>query len=144
MLRIEKEELQSPLCGFLSGNSPGVHRDGRAAGKARRCGARGLSEVSTSFSSRARQCAGPGARRCRHRRLAPAAENLFLRKQLALFRERERRAEPTTPADRLVFSKLAHWLDWRSALIIVKPATLIGWHRAAFRCFGRWKSKTCR
>ncbi len=75
------------------------------------------------------------------RRLALAAENLFLRKQLALFREREKRALPTTPADRFAFSKLGRWFDWRSALMIVKPATLIGWHRAAFRRFWRWKSR---
>ena len=65
-------------------------------------------------------------------RTALAAENLFLRKQLALFQEREKRAKPTTAADRFVFSKLARFFDWRSALVIVKPATLIGWHRAAF------------
>jgi putative transposase len=75
------------------------------------------------------------------RRLALAAENLFLRKQLALFREREKNALPTTPADRFMFSKLARWFDWRSALVIVKPATLISWHRAAFRRFWRWKSR---
>src|SRR5947208_14052686 len=75
------------------------------------------------------------------RRLAVAAENLFLRKQLALFREREKKALPTTPADRFVFSKLARWFDWRGALLIVKPATLIGWHRNAFRLFWRWKSR---
>src|SRR3954454_609777 len=74
------------------------------------------------------------ASRCR---TALAAENLFLRKQLALFRE----AMPTTPADRFVFCKLARWFDWRSALLIVKPATLIGWHRNAFRLFWRWKSR---
>ena len=74
-------------------------------------------------------------------RTALAAENLFLRKQLALFREREKKAMPTTPADRFVFSKLARWFDWRSALLIVKPATLIGWHRNAFRLFWRWKSR---
>src|SRR3954466_5145661 len=75
------------------------------------------------------------------RRRALAAENLFLRKQLALFREREKKARPTTPADRFVFSKLACWFDWRRALMIVKPATLIGWHRNAFRLFWRWKSR---
>src|SRR5947209_3573442 len=75
------------------------------------------------------------------RRTAVAGENLFLRKQLALFREREKKAMPTTPADRFVFSKLARWFDWRSALLIVKPATLIGWHRNAFRLFWRWKSR---
>jgi hypothetical protein len=65
------------------------------------------------------------------RRVGLAAENLFLRKQLALFREREKKALPASPADRLVFSKLARWFDCRSALVIVKPATLIGWHRTA-------------
>jgi hypothetical protein len=52
------------------------------------------------------------------RRTALAAENLFLRKQLALFREREKKAMPTTPTDRFVFSKLAGCFDWRSALMI--------------------------
>src|SRR3954470_24742339 len=75
------------------------------------------------------------------RRMAVAAENLFLRKQLALFREREKKAMPTTPADRFVFSKLARWFDWCSALLIVKPATLIGWDRNAFRMFWYWKSR---
>ena len=75
------------------------------------------------------------------RRTALAAENLFLRKQLALFREREKKAMPTTRADRFVFSKLARCFEWRSALMIVTPATLIGWHRKAFRLFWRWKSR---
>jgi hypothetical protein len=58
-----------------------------------------------------------------------------------LFQEREKRARPTTAAERFVFSKLARLFHWRSALVIVKPATLIGWHRAAFRRFWRWKSR---
>ena len=70
-----------------------------------------------------------------------AAENLFLLKQLALFREREKKAMPTSGADRFVFSMLAQWSDWRTALAIVKPATLISWHRPAFRRFWRWKSR---
>jgi hypothetical protein len=62
--------------------------------------------------------------RCRLRsRTALAAENLFLRKQLALFKEREKKAVPTTAADRFVLSKLARFFDWRSALVIVKPAS---------------------
>jgi hypothetical protein len=69
---------------------------------------------------------------------ALAAENLFLRKQLALFQEREKKAKATTAADRFVLSKLSRFFDWRNALVIVKPATLIGWHRAAFRRFWRW------
>jgi hypothetical protein len=45
------------------------------------------------------------------RRSALTAENLFLRKQLALFREREKKAMPTTPGDRFVFSKLTRWFS---------------------------------
>src|SRR3954467_5857647 len=71
------------------------------------------------------------------RRTALAAENLFLRKQLALFRAREKKAMPTTLADRFFFSNLARSFDWRSAFFLVNPATLIGWHRNAFRLFWR-------
>ena len=74
-------------------------------------------------------------------RKALAAENLFLRKQLALFQEREKKATRTTAADRFVLAKLACFFDWRSALVIVKPATLIRWHRTAFRLFWRWRSR---
>src|SRR4051794_291016 len=62
------------------------------------------------------------ASRCRR---ALAAENLFLRKQLALFREREKKAMPTTPADRFVFAKLARprlSLQIRPYIITSKPA----------------------
>jgi hypothetical protein len=38
---------------------------------------------------------------------------LFLRKQLALFRERDKKAAATTAGDRFVFSKLAGFFDWR-------------------------------
>src|SRR3989442_5288596 len=31
------------------------------------------------------------------------------------------------------------WRDWRSALAIVKPETVVAWHRAAFRLFWTWK-----
>jgi putative transposase len=32
---------------------------------------------------------------------------------------------------------LSRWFDWRSALVIVQPETLIGWHRAGFRLWWR-------
>jgi hypothetical protein len=38
----------------------------------------------------------------------------------------------------LVWSRL---FNWREALVIVKPETLIGWHRKGFQLFWRWKSK---
>ena len=69
-------------------------------------------------------------------RTALAAENLFLRKQLALFKEREKKTVPTRAADRFVLSRLARFFDWRSASVIVKPATFIGWHRLHSADFG--------
>jgi hypothetical protein len=33
------------------------------------------------------------------------------------------------------------WSGWRSVLLIVKPETVIGWHRQGFRLYWRWKSR---
>ncbi len=74
-------------------------------------------------------------------RTSLAAENLFLGKQLSFSKNARRKPKQPVPGDRLVFSKLARLFEWRNALVIVKPATLIGWHRAAFRRFWRWKSR---
>jgi putative transposase len=35
---------------------------------------------------------------------------------------------------------LARWFDWRQALAVVQPATLIRWHQQGFRLFWRWKA----
>ena len=69
-----------------------------------------------------------------------AAENLFLRKQLALYLERQ--VEPRRPraAAKLTLVLLSRLFPWRHALTIVKPATFIGWHRQGFRLF--WKRKS--
>src|SRR5215813_6674037 len=70
-----------------------------------------------------------------------AAENLFLRKQLALFQERKvkpRRADGDT---RWLMATLGRMFPWRDALVNVKPATLIRWQRKGFRLFWRWQSK---
>ncbi len=69
------------------------------------------------------------------------AENLFLRKQLALFRERKVKPARIGRATRLTMLALARFFDWRDALIVVKPETFIKWHRTAFRMFWRWKSR---
>ena len=71
---------------------------------------------------------------------ALAAENLFLRKQLALYQERHVKPRRATNTIRLAFIYLARWFDWRQALAVVQPATLIRWHRQGFRLFWRWKS----
>jgi putative transposase len=69
------------------------------------------------------------------------AENLFLRKQLALFQEREAKRRRTTPAIRVAMVTLARFFDWQRALVVVKPETFIKWHRTAFRIFWRWRSR---
>ena len=72
---------------------------------------------------------------------ALAAENLFLRKQLALFQERKVRPRRADDSTRWVMATLSRMFQWRDALVNVKPDTLIGWHRKGFRLFWRWKSK---
>jgi len=67
-------------------------------------------------------------------------ENLFLRKQLALFQERKAKPRRTTASFRLAMVALAKFFDWRDALAIVRPETFVGWHRTAFKMFWRWKS----
>src|SRR5262245_33777608 len=74
-------------------------------------------------------------------RRALAAENLFLRKQLALFQERKIKPRRADDASRWVMAILSQWFAWRDALWNVKPDTLIRWHRKGFRLFWRWKSK---
>jgi putative transposase len=75
---------------------------------------------------------------------ALAAENLFLRKQLALYQERHVPSRPATDATRLALVWLSHWFDWRQALAVVQPATFIHWQRQGFRLFWRWKSTAGR
>jgi hypothetical protein len=49
------------------------------------------------------------------------AENLFLRKQLALFQERKLRPRRSNAATRAFMVLLSRFFDWREALVIVKP-----------------------
>jgi hypothetical protein len=71
---------------------------------------------------------------------ALAAENLFLRKQLALYQERHVKPRHATNATRLTLVRLARWFDWRQALAVVQPATFVRWHRQGFRLFWQWMS----
>ena len=72
-------------------------------------------------------------------RSAVEAENLFLRKQLALFQERKTKPRRADDSTRWLMSFVSRWFDWRNALVVVKPETLIRWHRKGFRLFWRWK-----
>src|SRR6266853_1466044 len=67
-------------------------------------------------------------------------ENLALRHQIGVLRRSARKRPKLTSWDRLLWICLSHlWRDWRSALAIVKPETVIAWHRAGFRLFWTWK-----
>src|SRR5215470_19570571 len=76
-----------------------------------------------------------------HPRCTLAAENLFLRKQLALYLERQ--VEPRRPraAVKLTLVLLSRLFPWRQAVTIVKPRTFVRWHRQGFRLFWNRKSR---
>ena len=61
-------------------------------------------------------------------RAAVIAENLFLRRQLALYRERKTRRSRPTPAAKFALVALSRFFPWASALEIVKPDTFVRWH----------------
>ncbi len=72
---------------------------------------------------------------------AVAAANLFLRKQLASLQERKLKPHRVADSTRWLIAFLSRVFDWRSALVVVKPDTLIRWHRKGFRLFWCWKSR---
>jgi hypothetical protein len=84
-----------------------------------------------------------GAMRCTfHTRAELALENLALRQQLANLRH-------TSGRPRIRMADLALWLvlsrlwsRWADVLVIVKPDTVIRWHRTGFSLFWRWKSRS--
>jgi hypothetical protein len=70
-----------------------------------------------------------------------ALENLALRQQLAIVQRKTKRPR-LTQADRAFWVALCSlWPDWHNALIIVKPQTVIGWHRKGFKLYWTWKSR---
>jgi len=69
------------------------------------------------------------------------AENAFLRQQL-LVAARHVRKPRFRVWDRLIMVMLAAVVtNWRSAVILVKPETLLRWHRDVFRLLWKWRSR---
>src|SRR6266404_2784416 len=70
---------------------------------------------------------------CFRTRAALQAEILALRHQLLVLQRSSRGHKlRLSSADRVLWVWLSHlWTEWRSALIVVKPGTVIGWHRQA-------------
>ncbi|HXB74275.1 MAG TPA: integrase core domain-containing protein [Candidatus Acidoferrales bacterium] len=70
-----------------------------------------------------------------------ALEVLALRQQVAVLK-RKRPRPVLNSLDRLFWTALRHfWSRWADVLVIVKPETVIGWHRAGFRLYWRWRSR---
>jgi putative transposase len=70
-----------------------------------------------------------------------ALENIALRHQNAVLNRQAHKAR-LQGKDRLFWVILKGWWpNWRAALIILRPETVIGWQRAGFRRFCRWKSR---
>ena len=70
------------------------------------------------------------------------AENAALRHQLIILRRKVRGRVRLTNSDRLFFIQLYRWFpSILKAITIVRPETLVRWHRAGFRRYWRWKSR---
>jgi len=70
-----------------------------------------------------------------------ALENLALRQQLAVFKQSTKRPR-LSKADRAFWVLLSRtWSGWKEALLIVKPETVVAWHRKGFRLYWTWKSR---
>src|ERR1700730_3588577 len=70
------------------------------------------------------------------------AENAALRHQLIVLRRTLRGRVRFTNHDRWFFVQLYRWFpSILTVLTIIRPATLVRWHRAGFRCYWRWKSR---
>ena len=70
-----------------------------------------------------------------------ALEILALRQQVAVLK-RKRPRPRLNSLDRLFWKTLRRlWARWSDVLVIVKPDTVVGWHRAGFRLYWRWRSR---
>ena len=68
-------------------------------------------------------------------------ENFALRHQILIL-QRQRRRPKLRSVDRWLWVMLQScWPNWKAAALIFRPETVIGWQRAGFRAFWRWKSR---
>src|SRR5712691_10521790 len=71
------------------------------------------------------------------------AENAALRHQLTVLQRKVRGRVHFTNSDRLFFIQLYRWFpSILEAMTIVRPETLVRWHRVGFRRYWRWKSRS--
>ena len=69
-------------------------------------------------------------------------ENLFLRKQIEILARTSTKPRFRT-SDRFFFGTMTGIFDaWKDALLLVKPETIIRWHRQGFKLYWKWKSRS--
>src|ERR1700680_4546547 len=70
------------------------------------------------------------------------AENLVLRQQINVLRRQTPKRPDLNNTDRFLFVWLYRWFpSVLGAVAIVRPETIIRWHRAGFRAYWRWRSR---
>src|SRR5262249_58615266 len=75
-------------------------------------------------------------------KLAIEAENAALRQQIIVLRRKLRGRVKLSNADRLFFVWLYRLFpSITRAMLIIRPDTLVRWHRVGFRCYWRWRSR---
>jgi len=72
------------------------------------------------------------------------AENLVLRRQPAKYLERSVKARKVDALTRISLALFTRLFDWRDAVVLVRPATIIRWHRLGWRLFWRGKCRAGR
>jgi transposase InsO family protein len=79
---------------------------------------------------------------CARSRAELQLEVLALRHQLQVMQRNRPRRLRLAKTDRWLWVVLSRfWTGWRTALVIVKPETVIAWHRRGFRLWWAWKSR---
>jgi len=71
------------------------------------------------------------------------AENAALRREVIILRREVRGRVHLTNGDRFFFVQLYRWFpSVLNIITIIRPETLVRWHRAGFRRYWRWKSRS--
>ena len=71
------------------------------------------------------------------------AENAALRRQLIVLQRKVRGRVYFTNSDRLFLTQLYRWFpSVLKVITIIRPETVVRWHRAGFRRYWRWKSRS--
>ncbi len=69
------------------------------------------------------------------------AENLCLRQQLIVLKRRQARPQLRDADRRFWVLTCQGFSGWRRSLIVVKPDTVVSWHRKAWKAYWRWRSR---